>query len=263
MTGDLGTKHLHLERRGPLAYLRIDRPEARNALTPAMYAGIGRAIGIANRDPAVGALIITGTGDAFIPGGDLSQPDDVPGDDRLSVVLPWPLFRSSRVPIVAAINGICFASGVMVALLSDVAVASDRATFRIPELARGFPDMWMAAVLPAHVGVGRARELALTNRRVNAEEARSIGIVERVVAHEDLETEAELVTLEVLASAPEARNRFRHALNARYGVVDEMAMDWATSSDEAAEGFAAFIEKREPSWSPSSEQGSAGAVRPT
>lgn len=255
MTDELGTPFLRFERRASIAWCRIDRPGARNALTPAMYVGLGNAISVANRDAAIHALLITGTDDTFIPGGDLSQPDDALADERLSAVLPWARFRSSRVPIIAAINGLCFASGVMVALLSDVAVASDRATFRIPELVRGFPDMWMASVLPAHVGVGRARELALTNRRFDATEALSLGIVERVVAHAELEAAAEAAAFEVLATAPEARNRFRQALNVRYGVVDEMTMDWAASSVEAAEGFAAFVEKRPPAWAPRTELG--------
>lgn len=247
MSDDLGTEHLRFERRGPVGWCVIDRPEARNALTPMMYAGLGRAISLANRDPGIEALVITGMGDTFIPGGDLRGGDE-PEDQRLSALLPWNDFRASLVPIVAAINGLCYASGVMVAMLSDVAVASDRATFRIPELTYGIPDMWMAAVLPAHVGVGRARELLLTNRRFDAEEARAMGIIERVVDPDRVPEAADSAVSEILGTAPLARNLVRQALVSRYGVVEQITMDWGPSSPEATEGSAAFVDKREPSW---------------
>lgn len=247
MSDDLGTGYLRFERRGHVGWCVIDRPEARNALTPMMYAGLGRAISLANRDPGIEAMVITGTGDTFVPGGDLSAVDG-PEDQRLSVLLPWNHFRASLVPIVAAINGLCYASGVMVAMLADVAIASDRATFRIPELTHGIPDMWMASVLPAHVGVGRARELLLTNRRFGAEEARAMGIIERVVEHDRIQEAADTAVSEILATAPLARNLVRQALGSRYGVVDQITMDWGPSSPEATEGFAAFVDKREPSW---------------
>jgi len=247
----LGVEHLHFETRGPIAWCRVDRPEARNALTRAMYAGLGKAVSIANLDPDIGALIITGTEDVFIPGGDLGTTDAEDNQLMLSAILPWNTLRASLVPTVTAINGICFASGVMFALLSDIAVASDRATFRVPELVRGFPDTWLASVLPAHVGVGRARELALTNRKIGAVEAHAIGLVERVVPDEDLPQAAEEAAYEMLECAPLARGLFRQAANAHYGRAEEITMNWGPESPEAAEGFAAFIEKRSPAWSPS------------
>lgn len=247
---DLGTRYLRLERQGRVAWCRIERPEVRNAISPAMYVGLGRAIAAANNDPDIDALVITGTGDVFIPGGDLGGGEEGPTDVRPSAILPWPAFLASQVPIVTAINGICFASGVMFALLSDVAVASDRATFRVPELVRGVPDLWLAAVLPAHVGVGRARELALTNRKIDATEARAIGLVERVVEHDRLEEAADAAVHEILETAPAARNLVRQAMNARYPTVDLMSMDRAMTGPEVEEGFSAFIEKRPTSWSP-------------
>jgi enoyl-CoA hydratase len=242
----LGVEHLHYEMRGSIAWCRVDRPAMRNALSPAMYAGLGRAVGIASTDRNCEALVITGTGDVFIPGGDLGSNDGL--GVPLTHVLPWPHIRASTVPVITAVNGLCFASGLMFAMLSDIAVASERAVFRVPELALGFPDMWMASVLPQHVGVGRARELALTGRRFDAREALAMGVVERVVAHEELETAAEAAAYEILNTAPLARNLFRQAVSARYGVVDEATMNWGPESPEVAEGFAAFQEKRPPAW---------------
>ena len=84
--------------------------------------------------------------------------------------------------MVAAVNGICQAGGLLIAMLSDIAVASDRATFRVPELLRGIPDATYAAVLPAHVGMAVARDLLLTGRRFDAAEAQRLGVISRVGA---------------------------------------------------------------------------------
>ena len=143
MADDLGASGLRLERDGPIAWCVIDRPEASNALTPAMYFGIKRAVRLVNRDPDLAALVITGTGDVFAPGGDLggrSQPGDQPLPDIGHDILPFLEIRDSRAPVVAAVNGICQAGGLLIAMLADIAVASDRATFRAPELLRGIPD---------------------------------------------------------------------------------------------------------------------------
>ena len=149
MIDDLGTPHLRLERRGPLAWCIIDRPEARNALTSRMYFGIRRAVDLVNSDPDLRALVITGTGDVFCPGGDLRR--DVQNADSASGavnigeligtdILPFKAIRQSRAPVVSAINGICQGGGLTIAMLSDIAVASERATFRGPELLRGIID---------------------------------------------------------------------------------------------------------------------------
>src|SRR5215212_11891877 len=169
MTDDLGTASLRLERDGHLAWCVIDRPAARNALTPAMYYGIKRAVRLVNADPELAALIITGTGDVFAPGGDLGGRAE-PGDDPVPSyvaedIMPFLEIRNSRAPVIAAVNGICQAGGLLIAMLSDIAVVSDRATFRAPELLRGITDATYAAVLPAHVGLGVARDLLLTGRR--------------------------------------------------------------------------------------------------
>ncbi len=157
MASDLGTPYLRLERQGPLAWCIIDRPEARNALTAVMYFGIRRAVDLVNSDPDLHALILTGTGDVFCPGGDLRRDRSEDGGavvDLLgSDVLPFEAIRRSAAPIVSAINGLCQGGGLTIAMLSDVSVASERATFRGPELLRGIADTYYAQILPMHVGI--------------------------------------------------------------------------------------------------------------
>ena len=189
MSEELGAAGLRFEREGAVAWCVIDRPEARNAFTPAMYFGIKRAVGIVNQDPDLAALIITGTGDVFAPGGDLggrSDPGDEPTPDIGHDILPFLTIRDSRAPVVAAVNGICQAGGLLIAMLADIAVASDRATFRVPELLRGIPDATYAAVLPAHVGLAVARDLLLSARRFDAAEAQRLGVISRLVPHDEL-----------------------------------------------------------------------------
>lgn len=258
MTVDLGTPHLRFERDGVLAWCIVDRPEARNALTSAMYFGVRQAVDTANRDDGIGALIITGTGDVFIPGGEMRGRHD---DDRRGVadllgsaVLPFDTVRHSRTPVVAAVNGLCQGGGLIIAMLADVAVASDRATFRAPEALRGVADANLAALLPAHIGVARARDMLLTGRRVTAREASDMGLVSRVVPHADLESEARRAAAELLTAGPNARFQCKRMINARYGLVDEMTFQASIVSDEVREGFLAFGEKRPPAWVPDGHQ---------
>src|SRR5690606_2418783 len=125
----LGTPYLRFERHGSLAHVVVDRPRARNAMTPAMYFGVRRAVDVVGRDPDLAGLLITGTGDVFIPGGDLGGGgEDAWADlgDLLNMdCTPFDAVRHARKPVVAAVNGICQGGGLMIAMLCDVAVASD------------------------------------------------------------------------------------------------------------------------------------------
>src|SRR4051812_759135 len=254
MSDDLGTKNLRLERDGPIAWCVIDRPAARNALTPGMYFGIKQAVRLVNADPDLAALIITGTGDVFAPGGDLggrTEPGDAPVPGIGADILPFLAIRDSRAPVIAAVNGICQAGGLLIAMMSDIAVVSDRATFRVPELLRGIPDATYAAALPAHVGLAVARDLLLSARRLDAAEAQRIGLISRVVPHDDLHAAARAAALEVLQTAPDARVHVKRMLNERYGSIDYQTMFWALDhSPEPREGMRAFMEKRPPDWVP-------------
>jgi enoyl-CoA hydratase len=249
---DLGTSGLRLEREGSIAWCIIDRPSARNAFTPAMYYGLKRAVRLVNTDPDLAALIITGTGDVFAPGGDLggreAEGDTLP-DGLGHELLPFLTIRDSPAPVIAAVNGICQAGGLLVAMMCDIAVASDRATFRVPELLRGIPDATYAAALPAHVGVAVARDLLLSARRFDAAEAQRLGVISRVVPHEELRDAAVEAARQVLRTAPEARMHVKRMLNQRYGDIDYQTMFWALDhSDEPREGMRAFMEKRPPRW---------------
>lgn len=254
MTSDLGAAGLCFERDGTIGWCIIDRPEASNAFTPAMYFGIKRAVHLVNRDPDLAALIITGTGDVFSAGGDLggrSNEGDGPVPDIGHEILPFLTIRDSGAPVVAAVNGICQAGGLLVAMMADICVASERATFRVPELLRGIVDATHAAVLPAHVGIAVARDLLLSGRRFDAAEAKHLGVISRVVPHDELRDAAVQAVKEILQTGPLARMHVKRMLNDRYGLIDYQTMFASLAeSDEPREGMLAFMEKRPPRWVP-------------
>ena len=250
----LGTAYLRFERHGPFAHVVVDRPQARNALTPSMYYGIRYAVEHVDREPDLAGLLITGTGDVFIPGGDFSgdMTDGWIGPAYMGMDgMPFPVLRRSRKPVVAAVNGIAQGGGMIISMMSDIAVASDRATFRAPELLRGISDTSFAELLFRQVGPARARDLLLSGRRLSAQEALDWGVVSRVVPHEQLMDKATEALTEMVQASPRSRVDIKKALDAYYGRYDRMAMDESLGPDgEAREGFMAFFEKRSPSWVP-------------
>ncbi|MFC1405255.1 MULTISPECIES: enoyl-CoA hydratase/isomerase family protein [Streptacidiphilus] len=251
----LGSPHLRLDRHGPFAHLVVDRPEARNALSPAMYFGVRYAVRCVDADPGIAGLLITGTGDVFIPGGDLGKNA---GDNWLQLggvpgaidVVPFDVLRQSVKPVVCAVNGICQGGGLMIALCSDVAVVSERATFRVPELLRGISDTYFAQVLARLVGPVRTRDLMMTGRTLTAQEALDWGLVSRVVPHADLMDAATEVLAECCRTAPLARRDVKRVLDQYVGLHDRIAMFDSLQRPESREGFSAFIERRSPEWVP-------------
>ena len=160
-SGDwLGTRFLRFERRGPFGVCIIDRPAKRNALTGAMYFGIRYAVEHVDRDPDLAGLLLTGTGDVFAPGGDLSGDNEDGWADLPNLLgmenTPFDALRQSVKPVVSAVNGICQGGGLIIAMLSDMAVVSDRAVFRAPELYRGIADTHYAQILARQIGPARA-----------------------------------------------------------------------------------------------------------
>ncbi|MEX2267881.1 MAG: enoyl-CoA hydratase/isomerase family protein [Acidimicrobiia bacterium] len=254
MTVDLGTPYLHFEQRGPVAWVTIDRPQRRNALTANMYFGIRRAVDRVTNSSSLHALVITGTGDVFAPGGELGGEHGEGDVDYAALlgsgVLPFDAVRNSPKPVIASVNGLCMGGGLIIALMCDLAVASDRATFGAPELHRGVADAYNAAILPEHLGMALARDLLFTGRRLSAEEAERHGLVARVVPHATLAKETERAVGDILQTAPAARRAVKRILNARYGAIDHISFDESVRGAEVAEGMAAFVEKRSPAWVP-------------
>ncbi|MBV8305567.1 MAG: enoyl-CoA hydratase/isomerase family protein, partial [Acidimicrobiia bacterium] len=229
----------------------VDRPDGRNAMTPAMYFGVRYASNHVDTDPDLAGLLITGTGDVFIPGGDMggASPDGWGLPPALGMnVTPFDALRQAQKPVVSAVNGICQGGGLMIAMLSDMAVASERATFRVPELLRGIADTHYGHVLARQVGPARTRDLMFTGRVLDAREAVEWGLVSRVVAHEELIGVATEVLVACCRTAPGARSDIKRELDAYYGLYDRIGMQASLGGEEAMEGWRAFKERRPPSW---------------
>src|ERR1700742_4488788 len=206
----LGTPFLRFEREGAFAVCTLDRPKARNAMTPAMYFGIRYAISRVNADPDLAGLLITGTGDVFAPGGDLGQSAEDNWMDFAATmgmdVTPFDMLRQSSKPVVAAVNGLCQGGGLQIALCSDIAVVSDRATFRVPELFRGIADTYYSQMLARLIGPVRTRDLMLTGRTLSAAEGEQRGMVGRAAPHDDLGEAAREILAQCCRTAPGARS---------------------------------------------------------
>lgn len=248
----LGTPYLSFRREGPIAVCTIDRPEARNAMTPAMYFGIRYAVGHLNADPDLAGLLITGTGDVFAPGGDMTGGG---ADDWITFgaalgmdVTPFETLRTSPKPVVSAVNGLCQGGGFQIALCSDLSVVSERATFRVPELFRGYADTYYSQMLVRLIGPVRTRDLMFTGRVLNAQEALDWGLVSRLVPHDDLLTEARDLLAQVCRTAPRARTVIKSSIDDYLGLYDRIGMTASLTDTEAREGVRAFKERRSPDW---------------
>jgi enoyl-CoA hydratase/carnithine racemase len=249
----LGTPYLKFDRQGPFAVVTLDRPEARNALTPAMYFGIRYAVGLVEGDDTLAGLMITGAGDVFTPGGDLGGGDGSDGWLTFSAALsmdvtPFETLRQSVKPVVSAVNGLCQGGGLQIAMCSDMAVVSDRATFRVPELYRGIADTYYSQMLARIIGPVRTRDLMFTGRVLSAQEAVDWGMVARVVPHHDLLDEAREVLAQCCRTAPHARSVVKSSLDNYLGLYDRIGMKASYSGKEAREGFTAFKQRRSPNW---------------
>src|SRR6195952_4452964 len=246
----LGTPFLTFKREGAFALCTLDRPQARNAMTPAMYFGIRYAISRVNADPDLAGLLITGTGDVFAPGGDLGQAAEDNWMDFASTmgmdVTPFDTLRQSVKPVVSAVNGLCQGGGLQIAMCSDLAVVSDRATFRVPELFRGIADTYYSQVLARMIGPVRTKDLMFTGRTLTAEEAVEWGMVARMVPHDDLLSVAKDLLAQACRTAPAARGTVKASLDSYLGLFDRIGMQTSLFGPEAREGFRAFKTKTSP-----------------
>ncbi|HEX5630075.1 MAG TPA: enoyl-CoA hydratase-related protein [Acidimicrobiia bacterium] len=244
----------------PRATITIDDAERRNPLSNATIAEMALLVQRAAADPEVTVIVITGAGDqAFSAGGDLSGGFvDRPLEDHDSRRALADLLRALRVcgkPTVARVNGHALAGGFGLAAACDVVVAADDATFGLPEIKVGLWPMMVTAVLQRVMPHKAVLELMLTGRRITAEEAMRLGAVSRVVPRGELDAAVDLVVSGLAAASPVVTRLGRDAF---YGVEDlpfDAALDRlhvgltaVSATEDAAEGIAAFQEKRHPQW---------------
>ena len=249
---DLDSRFLFAEKKDGVLTVRFDRPERRNALTIEMYHGIKKACVVAERDPEIDLLVLTGSGDYFCVGGEMGDQHEGGAQiDRFTDSLDLtPFVQLERCPklVLVAINGMCQGGGLVMTLMSDLAVVSDRATFRVPELLRGVADCYLGARLASRIGVARAKWLLFTAQTFSAAEALAMGLIPRVVPHDALDAAVEETIGWVRQTGPRARTALKRDLNRQLAALDLGMFVDSLASDEVREGFTAFVEKRPPRW---------------
>jgi enoyl-CoA hydratase/carnithine racemase len=239
-----------------VAWLTINRPEARNALNKAVRDGLRLGIEKFNEDESAAVLIITGAGDkAFCAGGDLKEMSDtalkIPPKDFIVH-----LGRTVQVkkPVIAAVNGYAFAGGFLLAQQVDLCIASDNAKFGVTEVKVGRGSPW-AAPLAWIIGPRLAMEILLTGQPITAQRAYEIGFVNKVVPLEDLRAEAEKMARGIAEMAPLSVEAAKEMIYASADRGWEEGLDHADEiyekvylSEDGQEGPRAFAEKRKPVW---------------
>jgi enoyl-CoA hydratase/carnithine racemase len=246
-----------------IATITLDRPEVMNALNRDLYAALEQAFIDAHRDPNVRAVILTGAGKAFCSGDDVRQimlaerpPDTAP---RARDARPRPTPAAIAVlncdkPVIAAVNGPAVGWGMDLTLFCDIRIASDRARFGELFVKRGLvSDVGGLWRLPQVVGPSKAAELLFTGDIIDAHEAERIGLVSRVVPHDDLISTATALAEKIANNPPLAVRHLKEGLRRSvYGDVNALgeyvgnSLAYLFTTEDHKEGAQSFIEKREP-----------------
>jgi enoyl-CoA hydratase/carnithine racemase len=260
---DISTKHCIVERDGPVVTFTMNRPEARNALSPDMLVGLADGYSYVDDEPEVRVAILTGAGGTFSAGADLkamAKPsDDERVRERMNQGEPvhWKaLLRDYRLskPLIAAVEGYAVAGGTEMLQGTDIRIAGEGATFGVWEARRGlFPLGGSAIRLPRQIPYTMAMDILLSARAVTAHEAREIGLIGRVVPDGQALAVARAVADQVAANGPLSCQAILRAWRDTEGLPDREAMEiqdkigWEVfASEDAQEGPRAFAEKRPP-----------------
>jgi 2-(1,2-epoxy-1,2-dihydrophenyl)acetyl-CoA isomerase len=256
-----------VERRGGVMVIKFNRPERMNSLGGTLLAEFNAALLEGRSDDRVRAFVVTGEGRAWNAGADLqAMGTGTPNANSVRWNAIDPIgevgrtvmnIRNSDKPTIAAVNGVTVGGGFGLCSAFDIRIASDQARFSTVFIRRALaPDCGLSWFLPRLVGPERAAEMFFTGRMVLAEEAKEIGLVSKVVPHEELMDAAMELANGIANSPPTAMAFTRRALhNAQTATLEQhLEFEWVNQkaclrAPEFQEGVKSFLEKREPDWS--------------
>jgi enoyl-CoA hydratase len=251
-------KTLEVETHGRVRLVRLNRPEALNALSAELIGELDSALAGFEADDGVGCVVLTGSAKAFAAGADIKEMRDKSFADAFlgDFLARWDAVTRLRKPIIAAVSGFALGGGCELAMMCDFILAADTASFGQPEIKLGvIPGAGGTQRLTRTVGKAKAMELCLTGRMMGAEEAERAGLVARVVPADNLLAEAlksagaiAAMSLPAVMMAKEAVNRAYETTLAE-GVKYERRLFYSLfATKDQKEGMTAFIEKRRPSF---------------
>jgi len=257
----MGFKTLIFDKKGEVAYVTLNRPEVLNAYSIQMRDDLYEVLTFVRDDPEVRVVIFAGAGRAFCAGADLTEFGTAPSPVIAREVRwkrdLWGVLKDMPKITIAAMHGYVFGSGMEMALLSDFRLAAEGTRFGLPETALGFiPGAGASQALPRIAKPGTALAMILAGERIDAQEARRIGLVHRVVARESLMAEAEGLARRILSAGPLAVPLAKEAVSKGLDLSLEeglrlearlSALVWST--DDAWEGLRAHVEGRAPQFS--------------
>ncbi len=241
------------------AWITLNRPENRNALSAVLVSELYEHLGVANDDPNVRCIVITGTDPAFCAGADLKSPPGGSIEGRRSVPYPDVLTRiqDSDKPVIAAVNGAAFAGGLGLVGAADIVVAREDVQFSFSEVRIGVIPAVISVVCIPKLGTHHAMKLFLTGERFTGAQAVEMGFAHRAVPGDQLrsavEEEIDMINQGGPNAVVQCKKLVRAVPNWNREEAFEKTAEWSGRmfrSDEGAEGMAAFREKRKASWIP-------------
>jgi enoyl-CoA hydratase len=249
-------ENIVVETHGKVGLIRLNRPQALNALNSALIAEVEKAVAAFEADPDIGCMVLTGSEKAFAAGADIKQMSGMSYIDAYmgEFAAGWDAAARARKPVIAAVAGFALGGGCELAMMCDMIIAADNAKFGQPEIKLGvIPGIGGTQRLTRAVGKAKAMDLCLTGRLMDAAEAERSGLVARVIPLADHMAEV-MKTAETIASmslpsviaAKECVNRAFETTLSEGIRFERRAFHPLFATEDQKEGMAAFIEKRSP-----------------